>query len=40
VVGLLDNVNTMDKGSRVANDQILMILLSACVLQDGFGLAA
>jgi len=40
VVQLLDSVNTMDEGSRVANDQILMILVSACVLQQGFGLAA
>jgi asparagine synthase (glutamine-hydrolysing) len=40
VVDLLDNVSTMDEGSRVANDQILMILLSACVLQQGFQLAA
>jgi hypothetical protein len=30
----------MDEGSRVANDQILMILVSACVLQDRFGLAS
>jgi len=40
VVQLLDSLNTMDEGSRVANDQILMILVSACVLQQGFGLAA
>lgn len=40
VVELLDNINTMDEGSRVANDQILMILVSACVLQQGFHLAA
>ena len=40
VVDLLDRVDTMDEGARVANDQILMILVSACVLQDRFGLAA
>ena len=37
---LLDQLPTMDEGSRVANDQILMLLLSACVLQERFGLAA
>jgi asparagine synthase (glutamine-hydrolysing) len=40
VVGLLDSLDTMDEGSRVANDQVLMILTSACVLQDRFHLAA
>jgi asparagine synthase (glutamine-hydrolysing) len=40
VIGLLDSLNTMDESSRVANDQVLMILMSACVLQDGFHLAA
>jgi hypothetical protein len=30
----------MDDGSRVAIDQVLMMLLSACVLQEGFQLAA
>jgi hypothetical protein len=29
----------MDEASRVANDQVLMLLVSACVLQEGFGLA-
>jgi len=38
VVDLLDRLDTMDEGSRVANDQILMILVSACVLQERFGL--
>jgi len=38
VIGLLDSLNTMDESSRVANDQVLMILVSACVLQDGFNL--
>jgi asparagine synthase (glutamine-hydrolysing) len=40
VVDLLDRIDTMDEGSRVANDQILMILVSACVLQDRFSLGA
>jgi len=40
VVDLLDRLGTMDEGSRVANDQILMILVSACVLQERFGLGA
>jgi asparagine synthase (glutamine-hydrolysing) len=38
VIGLLDRLNTMDESSRVANDQILMILVSACVLQERFHL--
>ena len=33
-------VDTMDEGSRVANDQVLMILVSACVLHECFHLAA
>jgi asparagine synthase (glutamine-hydrolysing) len=40
VADLLDRVGGMDEGSRVANDQILMILASACVLQERFGLGA
>jgi len=40
VVDLLDRLDTMDESSRVANDQILMILVSACVLQERFGLGA
>jgi len=40
VIGLLDDLNTMDEGSRVANDQVLMTVVSACVLQDRFRLAA
>jgi len=39
VVGLLDSLSTMDEGSRVANDQVLMTLASACVLQERFHLA-
>jgi asparagine synthase (glutamine-hydrolysing) len=40
VVGLLDRLHTMDESARVANDQILMFLTSACVLQERFQLAA
>jgi asparagine synthase (glutamine-hydrolysing) len=40
VVGLLDRIGSMDEGSRVSNDQVLMLLVSACVLQEGFHLAA
>jgi asparagine synthase (glutamine-hydrolysing) len=40
VVALLDSLHTMDESAQVANDQILMILMSACVLQEGFHLAA
>jgi asparagine synthase (glutamine-hydrolysing) len=40
VVGLLDRLHTMDESARVANDQILMFLASACVLQERFQLAA
>jgi asparagine synthase (glutamine-hydrolysing) len=40
VIGLLDRLGTMDEGSRVAIDQLLMFLTSACVLQERFRLAA
>jgi asparagine synthase (glutamine-hydrolysing) len=40
VVALLDALPSMEVGSRVANDQILMQLLSFCVLQEKFGLSA
>lgn len=40
VVSLLDRIGSMDESARVANDQILMILTSACVLQERFQLAA
>jgi asparagine synthase (glutamine-hydrolysing) len=40
VIGLLDRLAGMDEASRVANDQILMFLTSACVLQERFRLAA
>jgi asparagine synthase (glutamine-hydrolysing) len=37
---LLDGIAKMDEGGQVANDQVLMMLVSACVLQQGFGLSA
>ena len=40
VVELLDRLHTMDEGSQVANDQVLMLLVSACVLHERFHLAA
>ena len=40
VLGVLDRLNTMDEGSRRANDQVLMTIVSACVLQERFRLAA
>jgi asparagine synthase (glutamine-hydrolysing) len=40
VVALLDRVDTMDDGGRVANDQTLMFLASACVLHARFRLGA
>jgi asparagine synthase (glutamine-hydrolysing) len=40
VIGLLDRLDTMDESGRVANDQILMILVSACILQERFALSA
>jgi asparagine synthase (glutamine-hydrolysing) len=40
VVDLLDRMPAMDEGARIANDQVLMILLSMCVLQERYGLAA
>jgi len=40
VIALLDRVASMNEGERVANDQVLMMLTSACVLQERFRLAA
>jgi asparagine synthase (glutamine-hydrolysing) len=40
VVGLLDSLPNMDEDARIANDQVLMLLVSACVLHAGFHLAA
>ena len=39
VVALLDRLPQMDTGARTANDQVLMLLVSMCVLQERFGLA-
>jgi asparagine synthase (glutamine-hydrolysing) len=39
VVSLLDRIGSMDESARVANDQVLMILTSACVLQERLQLA-
>jgi asparagine synthase (glutamine-hydrolysing) len=40
IVGILDKIDQMDDGGRVANDTTLMSIASACVLQERFGLAA
>jgi asparagine synthase (glutamine-hydrolysing) len=40
VIALLDGLDGMAEGSRITNDQILMTLVSACVLQDRFHLTA
>jgi asparagine synthase (glutamine-hydrolysing) len=40
VVALLDGLEAMDEGSQVANDQVLMILVSACILHERFHLTA
>jgi asparagine synthase (glutamine-hydrolysing) len=40
VVALLDRLPTMDEGARVANDQVLMQLLSMCVLQERYAPSA
>jgi asparagine synthase (glutamine-hydrolysing) len=40
VVDLLDRLPEMDSGARTANDQLLMQLVSMCVLQERLGLAA
>jgi len=40
IIALLDGLATMDEGAQVANDQILMHLVSLCVLQQGFNLAS
>lgn len=38
VVNMLDRIHTMDAGARTAYDQILMPLLSMCVIHEGFGM--
>jgi len=40
VIALLDGLDGMEERSRITNDQVLMTLVSACVLQDRFRLAA
>ncbi|HEY3988407.1 MAG TPA: asparagine synthase (glutamine-hydrolyzing) [Acidobacteriaceae bacterium] len=40
VVALLDSLHSMDEAAHVAIDPTLMILMSACVLQEGFHLTA
>ncbi len=40
VIGFLDRIDDMDDGGRVSNDQTLMLIASACVLQERFKLAA
>jgi asparagine synthase (glutamine-hydrolysing) len=40
VIALLDRMPAMDDGARTANDQVLMLLVSMCVLQGRFGLAS
>jgi asparagine synthase (glutamine-hydrolysing) len=40
VIGLLDRLHAMDDGSRVAHDQILMLVVSACVLSERYRMAA
>jgi asparagine synthase (glutamine-hydrolysing) len=40
VVDLLDTLPSLDDGARTAIDQMLMLILSACVLQDRFKLAS
>ena len=40
VGALLDALPAMSDGDRTAVDQVLMLMLSACVLQDRFGLSS
>jgi asparagine synthase (glutamine-hydrolysing) len=40
VIGLLDGLHAMDDGSRIAYDQILMMIVSACVLNERYRMAA
>jgi asparagine synthase (glutamine-hydrolysing) len=40
VTALLDSLPTLDDGARTAIDQVLMIALSACVLQERYKLAS
>jgi asparagine synthase (glutamine-hydrolysing) len=38
VTGMLDRIHGMDAGARTAYDQILMPLVSMCVIHEGFGM--
>ena len=38
IVGMLDRLDSMDAGERTAHDQILMPLVSMCVIHEGFGM--
>jgi asparagine synthase (glutamine-hydrolysing) len=40
VIALLDRLPAMDTGARTANDQVLMILMSLCVIHERFGMTA
>ncbi len=40
VIALLDRLPTMDTGTQVANDQILMLLVSMCALQERYAPSA
>jgi asparagine synthase (glutamine-hydrolysing) len=40
VIDLLDRMPSMDAGARTANDQVLMELMSMCVLQERYKLAS
>ena len=40
ITRLLDRLPAMDAGERTAYDQVLMLLLSACALQDRYGLSS
>jgi asparagine synthase (glutamine-hydrolysing) len=39
IVAMLDRIGAMDAGTRTAYDQILMPLVSICVIHKGFGMA-
>jgi asparagine synthase (glutamine-hydrolysing) len=40
IVNLLDSLHSMDEVAHVAIDPTLMILMSACVLHEGFHMTA
>ena len=40
VVALLDRLPEMDTGARVANDQVLMLIVSLCALQERYALSS